>query len=94
MIKQAYKILNLITFFTTQNDILQAWTIPQNTKAPQAAGRIHTDFEEGFIKAEVINWQDLVKLGTEQKAREEGKVRTEGKDYLIQDGDVIYFKTA
>ena len=72
VIKKAYQILDLITFFTTQNNILQAWTVSQNTKAPQAAGRIHTDFEEGFIKAEVINWQDLVKSGSETNARDQG----------------------
>jgi len=93
VIKKAYQVLELITFFTTQNNILQAWTVPQNTKAPQAAGRIHTDFEKCFIKAEVINWKDLVGCFSEINAREQGKVRLEGKDYLVQDGDVIHFKT-
>ena len=94
LINAAYKILNLITFFTCQNQILQAWTITQNTKAPQAAGRIHTDFEKGFIKAEVINWQKLVECGSEQTAREIGLLKIEGKDYIVQDGDVIHFKFA
>lgn len=92
LILAAYKILNLITFFTCQNQILQAWTIPQGTPAQQAAGKIHTDFAKKFIRAEVINWQDLVKIGSEQKCREQGVLRTEGKDYLVQDGDVIHFK--
>lgn len=93
LIKESYKILNLITFFTTQNNILQAWTIAQNTKAPQAAGRIHTDFEKNFIKAEVTGWQNLVAAGSEHHAREKGLIRTEGKDYVVADGDVIHFKT-
>lgn len=94
LINAAYKILNLITFFTCQNQILQAWTIAKNTKAPQAAGKIHTDFEKGFIKAEVINWQKLIECGSEQSAREKGLLRIEGKDYIVQDGDVIHFRIA
>lgn len=92
LILTAYKILNLVTFFTCQNQILQAWTIPQGTKAPQAAGKIHTDFEKNFIRAEVINWQDLIKAGSEAIAREKGMLRLEGKDYIVQDGDVIHFR--
>ena len=92
LISASYKLLNLITFFTCQNRILQAWTITKNTKAPQAAGKIHTDFEKGFIKAEVINWKDLVGCGSEHTAREKGLLRTEGKEYLVQDGDVIHFR--
>jgi len=92
LIKASYKLLNLITFFTCQNNILQAWTVEQDTPAPQAAGRIHTDFENNFIKAEVINWQDLVKTGSEAQARDQGILRTEGKTYIVQDGDVIHFK--
>ncbi|MFN3301816.1 MAG: redox-regulated ATPase YchF [Patescibacteria group bacterium] len=92
LIVAAYKALNLITFFTCQNEILQAWTIKKGTKAPQAAGKIHTDFEKGFIKAEIINWQDLIKAGSEHLAREKGLMRIEGKDYIVQDGDVIHFR--
>ncbi|MCX7779269.1 MAG: redox-regulated ATPase YchF [Patescibacteria group bacterium] len=92
LIVAAYQTLNLITFFTCQNQILQAWTIEKGTKAPEAAGKIHTDFAKGFIKAEVINWQDLVKVGSEHLAREKGLMRIEGKDYLVQDGDVIHFR--
>ena len=92
LIKLSYKLLDLVTFFTIQSKILQAWTVPNGAKAPEAAGKIHTDFKEGFIKAEVINWQDLVKVGSEGEAREKGLVRTEGKDYLVQDGDVIHFR--
>ncbi len=92
LIVAAYKTLNLITFFTCQNQILQAWTIERGTKTPQAAGKVHTDFEKGFIKAEVINWQDLVGVGSEHLGREKGLMRLEGKEYLVQDGDVIHFR--
>lgn len=92
LIKASYQLLYLVTFFTTQSNILQAWTVKRGTKAPEAAGVIHTDFSEGFIKAEVINWQDLVKLGGEHQAREKGLLRVEGKDYVVQDGDVIHFR--
>ena len=70
----------------------RAWTIKKGTKAPQAAGKIHTDFERGFIKAEVISYDDLVKSGSEAKAKELGLIRLEGKDYIMQDGDVVEFK--
>jgi len=93
LILAAYQILNLITFFTCQNQILQAWTIARGAKAPQAAGKIHNDFEKNFIRAEVINWQDLIKSGSEQSAREKGLMRIEGKEYLVQDGDVIHFRS-
>jgi hypothetical protein len=92
LIKACYQLLDLVTFFTTQSNILQAWTIKRGTKAPEAAGVIHTDFSEGFIKAEVINWQDLVKVAGEHQAREKGLLRVEGKDYVVQDGDVIHFR--
>ena len=91
LILQSYNLLNLITFFTTQNKILQAWTVTKETTAPQAAGKIHTDFAKGFIKAEVINWQKLIEAGNETIAKEKGLIRTEGKNYHIQDGDVINF---
>ncbi len=91
LIVAAYKTLNLITFFTCQNEILQAWTVKKGEKVPAAGGKIHTDFEKGFIKAEVINWEDLVKVGSEYLAREKGLLRIEGKEYEVKDGDVIHF---
>ncbi len=92
LILTAYKTLDLITFFTSQNKILQAWTVKHGIKAPEAAGKIHTDFAKGFIKAEVINWQDLINIGSEPLAREKGLMRIEGKDYVVQNGDVIHFR--
>lgn len=91
LIKTSYKLLNLITFFTVQNKILQAWTVKQGSKAPQSAGKIHTDMEKGFIRAEIINWQKLIESGEEQKIREKGLIRAEGKNYVIQDGDICHF---
>ncbi len=91
LIQSAYKLLDLDTFFTTGQEETRAWTIKSGTKAPQAAAEIHTDFEKGFIRAEVINWKTLVKFGSEQKARESGQIRTEGRDYIIKDGDVCHF---
>lgn len=92
LIKSAYKLLNLETFFTTVNKELKAWTYKKGILAPQAAGIIHTDFEKGFIKAEVIKYDDYVKYGSEQACREAGKIAVEGKQYTVQDGDVIHFK--
>jgi len=92
LIKESYKLLNLITFFTTGPDETRVWTIKEGSKAPQAGGVIHTDFEEQFIRAEVINWQKLVEAGGISSAREKGLARTEGKDYIIQEGDVIEIK--
>ncbi len=91
LIKTSYQILNLITFFTTQSKVAQAWTCKKEVKAPQAAGIIHTDFEKGFIRSEVINWKELLNVGGEVAAKEKGLMRMEGKDYEIQDGDVIHF---
>lgn len=91
LIKRAYAILNLITFFTSGEKESRAWTIKRGGKAPQAAGVIHTDFEQGFIRAEIINWQDLVEAGGEAKAREKGLIRLEGKNYVMRDGDVAHF---
>jgi len=91
LIKECYKILNLISFFTAQNKILQAWTLAKDSTAPEAAGKIHTDFAEGFIKAEVIYWQDLVQAGSELHAREKGLAKIAGHNYIVQDGDVIHF---
>lgn len=91
LIKAAYETLDLITFFTAGPKETRAWTIKRSAKAPQAAGVIHTDFEKGFIRAEIINWKDFVDLGGDVKAKELGKVRIEGKDYVVQDGDVVHF---
>jgi ribosome-binding ATPase len=92
LIVKAYNALNLITYFTSGEMETKAWTIKRGTKAPQAAGVIHTDFEAGFIRAEVIGWQDLVTAGGEAKAKEKGQVRLEGKEYVMQDGDVCHFR--
>jgi len=92
LIREAYRMLGLQSFFTAGEKEARAWTIPIGAKAPQAAGTIHTDFEHGFIKAEVIDHADYVALGGEKGAREAGKMRLEGKDYVVKDGDVIYFK--
>lgn len=89
LIQEAYKILNLISFFTTGEDETRAWTIEKGTKAPQAAGVIHTDFEQKFIRAEVINWQKLLEAGSWIKAKEKGWLRIEGKEYEVRDGDVM-----
>jgi GTP-binding protein YchF len=92
LIRHAYHILGMRTFFTAGSDEDRAWTFRAGYKAPQAAGVIHTDFEKGFIKAEVYNCEDLFKYGTEQKVKEAGKLRIEGKDYLVQDGDIMHFR--
>lgn len=92
LILASYKLLGLISFYSGNEKEVRAWTIKKGTKAPQAAGKIHTDFEKGFIKAEVIHYDDLIKCGSFHTAREEGKIRTEGKDYIIQENDVIFFK--
>ena len=91
LIQNSYKLLGLDTFFTTGPDETRAWTIKHGTKAPQAAGEIHTDFIKGFVRAEVINWEKFVDCGGEIKARELGLIRTEGKDYIVADGDVCNF---
>lgn len=92
LIKASYKLLNLMSFLTAGEKESRAWTITIGTKAPQAAGKIHTDFEKGFIKAEVINYKDLLEAGSLAKAKEKGLVRVEGKDYVVQDGDVMLFR--
>ncbi len=91
LIKAAYKILDLDTFFTTGPEETRAWTIKSGTKAPQAAGVIHTDFIKGFVRAEVIRWEQFVNAGSELTAKEKGLMRIEGKDYIVQDGDVCHF---
>ena len=92
IILAGYKLLNLETFFTSGPKESRAWTIRKNSLAPQAAGVIHTDFERGFIKAEVISYEDFMNCGGESGAKKDGKLRLEGKDYLVMDGDVIHFK--
>ncbi len=91
LIKSAYKLLNLETFFTTGPDESRAWTYVRGMKAPQTAGIIHTDFEKGFIRAEVIKYADYVALGSEKACRDVGKIGVEGKEYVVQDGDIMHF---
>jgi GTP-binding protein YchF len=93
LIRESYKLLGLITFLTTGPDETRAWTIHKGDRAPQAGGVIHTDFEETFIKAEVINWEKLIESGGFAGAREKGLIRTEGKEYVVLDGDVIEIKS-
>jgi GTP-binding protein YchF len=92
LIRAGYELLGLITFFTAGPKEVRAWTIAKGTRAPQAAGTIHTDFEKGFIRAQTIAYDDFVRLGGEQAAKEAGKARDEGKDYVVADGDVMLFK--
>ena len=92
VIKASYDLLGLMSFLTAGKKEVRAWTIKKGTKAPQAAGKIHTDFERGFIKAEIVSYDDLVKLGSYQKAKEAGLIRLEGKDYVMQNGDIVEFK--
>jgi len=92
VIKAAYALLNLETYFTAGVQEVRAWTYPKGTKAPQAAGVIHSDFEKGFIRAEVIKYDDFVKYGSEAGCREAGKLGVEGKEYVVQDGDIIHFR--
>ena len=92
LIKKTYKLLNQHTFFTVGKKEVKAWTIPIGINASSAAGVIHSDFEKGFIKAEVISYDDFINYGSELKVREAGKVRVEGKEYIIKDGDIIHFR--
>jgi ribosome-binding ATPase YchF (GTP1/OBG family) len=92
LIKAAYHLLKLQTYFTTGPDETRAWTFVQGIKGPQAAGIIHTDFERGFIRAEVIKYSDYVKLGSESACRDAGKIAVEGKEYVVQDGDIMHFR--
>jgi ribosome-binding ATPase YchF (GTP1/OBG family) len=92
LIRASYALLGLQTYFTAGEKEVRAWTIKKGWKAPQAAGVIHTDFEKGFIKAEVVSYDDLVRLGSNAAAREAGKYRLEGKEYVFQDGDVALFR--
>jgi ribosome-binding ATPase YchF (GTP1/OBG family) len=87
-----YKLLNLCTYFTFGKSETKAWTFKKGMTAPQCAGIIHTDFEKGFIRVEVIDWKDLIQYKTETLVKENGKLRTEGKGYIMQDGDVCHFR--
>lgn len=90
--KAGFAILNNITYYTVGEKETRAWTVKKNAKAPEAAGAIHTDFEKGFIKAEVVSFEDFISLGGESEARKNGKLRLEGKEYIVQDGDIMHFK--
>ncbi len=92
LIKASYDLLGLMSFLTAGPKEVRAWTIKKGTKAPQAAGKIHSDMEKGFIRAEVINYKDLIECGSIATAKEKGLVRLEGKDYIMQDGDVVLFR--
>ncbi|HNW86220.1 MAG TPA: redox-regulated ATPase YchF [Candidatus Limiplasma sp.] len=92
LIQASYKLLGLISFLTSGADECRAWTIPEGTKAPQAAGKIHTDFERGFIRAEIVSFEDLAAQGGMNACKEKGLVRSEGKDYVMKDGDVVLFR--
>jgi ribosome-binding ATPase len=93
-IRASYRLLDLISFFTTGEDEVRAWTITQGTVARKAAGKIHSDIERGFIRAEVVTYEDFIAFGSEAKCREAGKLRLEGKDYAVKDGDIIHFRFA
>ena len=92
LIRASYALLGLISFLTSGEDECRAWTIVKGTKAPQAAGKIHSDIERGFIRAEVIAYDDMIACGSVNAAKEKGLLRSEGKDYVVQDGDMIYFR--
>ncbi len=92
MIRKSFSLLGLITFLTGGDKEVHAWTIPRGTKAPQAAGAIHHDIEKGFIKAEIFSWEKLVEYGSEAEAKKHGALRIEGKEYIVQDGDTIFFR--
>ena len=92
LIKTSYDLLGLMSFLTAGEPEVRAWTIKKGTKAPEAAGKIHSDIQRGFIKAEVITYDELIKCGSMQNAREKGLIRQEGKDYIMKDGDIVLFK--
>ena len=92
LIKEGYELLNLDTFFTSGPEESRAWTVEKNTPAPKAAAVIHTDFEKNFIRAETVTCEDFIKYGSAEKCKESGKLRIEGKDYIVEDGDVLYFR--
>jgi hypothetical protein len=92
LVQAGYEILRLVTFYTTVSSELRAWTVSSGTAAPKAAGKIHTDMERGFIRAEVVSFSDFTACGSEHVAREKGLLRSEGRDYLIRDGDIVHFR--
>ena len=92
LVKKSYSLLGLISYLTAGKPEVRAWTITKGTKAPQAAGKIHTDFEKGFIRAEVVAYDDLISCGTYAAARDKGLVRLEGKEYVMNDGDIVLFR--
>ena len=92
LVSEGYNLLNLIVFYTVVSKELRAWTVVQGTKAPEAAGKIHSDMEKGFIKAEVINYKNFIVAGSLSAAREKGMIALEGRDYEVRDGDIITFK--
>ncbi len=92
LIKEGYDLLNLDTFFTSGPEESRAWTVKKNTLAPKAASVIHTDFEKNFIRAEAVTCEDFIKFGSAEKCKENGKLRIEGKDYIVKDGDVLHFR--
>ena len=92
LIKKSYDLLGLMSFLTAGEPEVRAWTIKKGTKAPKAAGKIHSDIERGFIKAEIVSYDDLIREGSMIAAKEKGLVRQEGKDYIMQDGDIVLFK--
>ena len=92
LIRSAYSLLKLQTYFTAGEKEVRAWTVKEGSTAPQAAGVIHTDFEKGFIRAEVMKYDDFVQLGSEQAVKEAGKLSIEGKEYIVQDGDIMHFR--
>ena len=92
LLRVGYDILDLVTFFTMVNQDLRAWTIPRGTSALQAAGKIHSDMERGFIRAEVVSYEDLIRCGSEQAAKDKGLLKSHGKEYVVQDGDIIHFR--
>ena len=92
VIKASYDLLGLMSFLTAGEPEVRAWTIKKGTKAPQAAGKIHSDIERGFIRAEVVSYDDLIREGSMNAAKEKGLVRSEGKDYIMKDGDIVLFR--
>ena len=92
LIREGYDLLGLDTYFTSGPEETRAWTIKKNTLAPQAAGKIHTDFEKNFIRAEAVSCEDFIKYGSSEKCKENGKLRIEGKEYVVKDGDVLFFR--
>jgi len=92
LIRKSYELLGLMSFFTVGEDECRAWTIEKHTRAQDAAGAIHTDLQKHFIRAETIHWDTLLELGSEAAARAAGKLRLEGKDYIVQDGDILHIR--